>query len=261
MQYKFTQDRENYEMYASGGVIYSALGPPALPVRLANEIFRRCMAVRAAQGDSTPCILYDPCCGGAYHLTTLAYFNWDSIDRIYASDISEGAVSLATRNLSLLHVSGIEKRIQELTTLHDQYSKQSHAAALMNARTLRQHLLLFLKEHAINTVIFRADATDRQAISASLADEKPDLVIADIPYGWRSSWDSDSLALTSGEDPVYLLLDALLPKLAPKAVVAVASAKATKVEHEGYQRVEKVKVGRRQIVILRRTPTSRDGQA
>ena len=261
MEYKFTQDRENYEMYASGGVIYSAPGHTAFPVRLATEIFRRCMAVRAAQGDSHPCILYDPCCGGAYHLTTLAYFNWDSIERIFASDIADGAVSLATRNLSLLHVIGIEKRIQELSTLYDQYSKQSHAAALINARALRQQLLLFLKKHAINPTLFRADATDRHAVSAGLAGVKPDLIIADIPYGWRSSWNSDSLALPSGADPVYLLLDALLPNLASKAVVAVATAKSVKVNHEGYQRVEKFKVGRRQIVILRRTPASRDARA
>ena len=55
MQYKFTQERENYEAYASGGVLYAAPGHPAFPIRLANEIFRRCMAYRKAAGASGRC--------------------------------------------------------------------------------------------------------------------------------------------------------------------------------------------------------------
>lgn len=40
-------------------------------VRLASEIFRRCVAKRAAAGQAQPVTLYDPCCGGAYHLSAL----------------------------------------------------------------------------------------------------------------------------------------------------------------------------------------------
>jgi len=79
MPYKFARDRENYELFAGGGVLYSAPGHAAFPVRLTNEIFGRCMALWDAEGGGRRPTLYDPCCGGAYHLTTLAYFNWNRI--------------------------------------------------------------------------------------------------------------------------------------------------------------------------------------
>ncbi|MFO7323200.1 MAG: hypothetical protein DIU68_015840 [Chloroflexota bacterium] len=254
MQYKFTRDRENYEMYASGGVIYAAPGHTAFPVRLANEVFRRCLAFRAAQGMTGPCTLYDPCCGGAYHLTTLAYFNWNSIARIIGSDIDEDAVALARRNLSLLHSAGLERRIEELAALHERFGKPSHAAALDNARILRQWLEQWSTQRRIETAVFRADATDRRSLKAGLAGVRPDVVFTDIPYGWRSNWSPDTLALEAGIDPVQALLDALLPELAPGAVVAVASNKTVKVQHTGYRRIEKFKAGKRQLVILALEP-------
>jgi len=208
MQYKFTRDRENYEMYASGGVIYAAPGHTAFPVRLANEVFRRCLAFRAAQGMTGPCTLYDPCCGGAYHLTTLAYFNLNSIARIIGSDIDEDAVALARRNLSLLHSAGLERRIEELAALHERFGKPSHAAALDNARILRQWLEQWSTQRRIETAVFRADATDRRSLKAGLAGVRPDVVFTDIPYGWRSNWSPDTLALEAGIDPVQALLDA-----------------------------------------------------
>ncbi len=115
MEYKYTQAHESYEMYAAGGVFYSAPGLTAFPVRLAVEIFRRCQAIRAAQGAQGPAVVYDPCCGGAYHLATMAYFNWDQIAGIYGSDIDEDALGVATRNLSLLTLDGMDRRIAELT--------------------------------------------------------------------------------------------------------------------------------------------------
>ena len=65
---------------------------PPFPCRLAVEIFRRCQALRAAQGAQGPAVVYDPCCGGAYHLATMAYFNWDQIAGIYGSDIDVDAL-------------------------------------------------------------------------------------------------------------------------------------------------------------------------
>ncbi len=251
MEYKFTPDRENYEMYASGGVLYSAPGHTAFPVRLATEIFRRCLALRAHQGESDRCVLYDPCCGSAYQLTTMAYFNWHSIERIIGSDIDADALSVAARNLSLLDLNGLDRRINEISTLYQQFGKASHSIALKNALELKQRLSELIASHKIDTQLFRADVTDRQAVSAELAEAPVDVVMADIPYGQHSNWDAATAALVSATDPVHQLLESLLPVMRPNAVVAVAAAKKDKIRHEQYQKLERFTVGKRQIVILR----------
>lgn len=236
MEYKFTQDKENYEMYASGGVFYA--GQTAFPVRLATEIFRRCMALR---NESRRCVLYDPCCGGAYHLATLAYFNWSRIERIIASDIDANILSIAAKNLSLLKPDGLERRIEEIKSMYQQYGKPSHETALQYALALRQQ-----QDKPIETQVFRANALDSAAIRAGLDDTKPDIVISDLPYGQHSEWQGISTV-----EPVHQLLDSLLSVLTSNAVVAIAAAKKDKIKHEGYHRLEKFNVGKRQIVILR----------
>jgi 23S rRNA (guanine2535-N1)-methyltransferase len=250
MEYRYTQERENYAVYAAGGVFYSVPGHTAFPVRLASEIYRRCIAIRTSWEVSDRAVVYDPCCGGAYHLSTLAYFNWDNIKRIYGSDTDEDAIAVATRNLSLLSGAGLARRIQELSNLHQQFGKESHAVALQNALALQRRASELSRHHKIDTHLFRADATDRHAIAAQLADTKVDVVFTDIPYGHWSSWHSGTQALIQAADPVVQLLETLLPILAPKAVVAVAAAKKDKIAHECYRRLEKFNVGKRQIVLL-----------
>lgn len=250
MPYKFARDRENYERYASGGVFYSAPGHAAFPVRLANEIFGRCMALWDADGEGRRCTLYDPCCGGAYHLATLAFFNWYRLAHIAASDIDSELLALGARNLSLLSVDGLDRRIAELAALFRQFGKASHAAALANARILRERLAAFTRDHPVETRTFRADATDENAIRAGLAGTAVDIVITDLPYGQRSQWHSDTAALDASQDPVRQLLESLLPVLAPGAVVAVAATKRTPIDHEGYRRAGRFTLGKRQTVFL-----------
>ena len=43
MEYKFASERTNYTDLASGNVFYSLPGHPAFPVRLASEIYQRCL--------------------------------------------------------------------------------------------------------------------------------------------------------------------------------------------------------------------------
>lgn len=148
MPYKYAHERENYEMYASGSVLVSAPGHPAFPIRLANEIFRRCMAFREARGATGRCTLYDPCCGGAYHLTTMAFFNWAEIDHIIASDIDDDAVTVARRNLALLQPDGMARRIAEIEAMRAEFGKESHALALENAHTLAGRLTGLRQDHA-----------------------------------------------------------------------------------------------------------------
>lgn len=251
MEYKYTQAHESYEMYAAGGVFYSAPGLTAFPVRLAVEIFRRCQALRAAQGAQGPAVVYDPCCGGAYHLATMAYFNWDQISGIYCSDIDDNALGVAARNLSLLTLDGLDRRIAELTDLHQQYGKASHRASLQHAEQLRQHLVEAVQHHPLVTQIFSADVTDGAAVAAALPDVKIDIVLTDIPYGRLAGWGSSSLALAQGQDPIRQLLESLLAVLSSTSVVAVAASKKDKVAHDCFARLARFQIGARQIVILR----------
>src|SRR5512140_2505380 len=118
MQYQYVKERLDYSDLASGRVFHSLPGHPAFPVRLASEIFQRCMAHRKAiYNDSTRCVLYDPCCGAAYHLSVVAYLHRKDIQEIISSDIDEQAVALAKRNLELVNAAGLENRISEITDL------------------------------------------------------------------------------------------------------------------------------------------------
>ena len=254
MEYKYTQAHESYEMYAAGGVFYSAPGLTAFPVRLAVEIFRRCQAIRAAQGEQGPALVYDPCCGGAYHLATMAFFNWDQIAGIYASDIDEDALGVAARNLSLLTPAGMDRRIAELTGLLEQYGKASHETSLQHAEQLRQQVMDGAPRHPLATHIFGADATDAAAIASALPGVRVDIVLTDIPYGRLAGWGANSRALLDGGDPVHQLLESLLAVLSDNAVLAVAAAKKDKVAHACYARLTRMQVGARLIVIMR--PTS-----
>lgn len=248
MEYKFTPEKENYEMYASGGVFYAQPKHPAFPVRLSNEIFRRCMAFG---GYSTPCHIYDPCCGSAYHLAVIAYFNWDKIASITASDIDSDTLTFAKRNLSLLERDGFDRRIGEITQLYERFGKESHATTLHHATILKNQIDQFLAIHPIQTHLFHADATDNSAIQQEWDDKKVDMVITDIPYGWHSDWHPNSLAVTTKTDPIQNLLEALLPILHPQSVVAIAAGKQDKIRHACYARLDKMSIGKRQVVILR----------
>jgi 23S rRNA (guanine2535-N1)-methyltransferase len=253
MDYKYTQAHESYEMYAGGGVFYSAPGLTAFPVRLAVEIFRRCQAIRAAQGAHGPAVVYDPCCGGAYHLATMAFFNWNQIAGIYGSDIDDDALGIAARNLSLLTLDGMDRRIADLTGLYQQHGKASHEAALQHAQQLRQRLAEAVRHHPLATQLFGADATDAAAIAAALPNVKINVVLTDIPYGRLAGWGAGSLALMRGGDPIHHLLESLLPVLSDNSVLAVAAAKKDKIVHACYERLTRMQVGARQIVIMRPT--------
>jgi 23S rRNA (guanine2535-N1)-methyltransferase len=250
MEYKYTPSGANYAMYAAGGVFYAAPGHTAFPVRLAVEIYRRCLVIRSAQGMKDPAVVYDPCCGGAYHLATMAYFNWQEIAAIYASDIDEDALGIATRNLSLLTPDGMDRRIAELSSLHEQYGKASHATALGHARSLRQRLATLSRGHRTEAHLFRADAKNGAAIASQLGGATIDVVLTDTPYGRISSWGAGASAQAQAGDAIYQLLEVLLPHLATTAVVAVAAAKKDGIAHEHYRRVGKVSIGKRQVVLL-----------
>jgi 23S rRNA (guanine2535-N1)-methyltransferase len=248
MQYKYAKEQLDYSDFSSGRVFYSLPGHPAFPVRLASEIFQRCLAHRESIYQvSTPCILYDPCCGAAYHLSILGYLHGERIREIIGSDIDEKAVALAERNLGLLHRDRLEERIRELSGMLEQYGKESHREALRSASSLKEKRLALAEKYPLETKVFQASATDKRAIANHIQPQSVDIVFTDVPYGWHSQWrNADSLS-----NPLRSMLDALLEVLSTSSIVAVASDKQQKAAHERFQRLEQFQVGKRQVVILK----------
>jgi tRNA G10 N-methylase Trm11 len=71
------------------------------------------------------------------------------------------------------------------------------------------------------------------------------MVITDIPYGSHSKWEQ-----TQAADPAWAMLEALSSFLTPKSMLVVSSDKQQKIVHEKYKRLEKLQVGKRQVVFL-----------
>ena len=246
MPYKFVQHTQDYSDLASGRVFYSLPGHPAFPIRLGSEIFQRCLAAREAiYQETSPCTLYDPCCGAAYHLSVVAYLHGAHIRRIIASDIDEKAVALAKRNLGLLNLTGLDRRIAEITAMFEEYQKDSHRDALESAYRIRDVISTMYQPLAAD--VFQANATDRQALLNNIQPGSVDIVFSDVPYGQHSQWQGS----VESSNPIASMLEAIFDLLSPASIVAVASDKQQKAVHEKYQRVEQFQIGKRRVVLLR----------
>jgi tRNA G10 N-methylase Trm11 len=248
MPYKYATEQQDYSDYSSGRVFYSLPGHPAFPIRLASEIFQRCLAHREAiYGVSTPVILYDPCCGAAYQISVLAFLHGELIREVIGSDLDEKAVTVARRNLGLLHVDGFDRRMNEITEMFEQYGKDSHQDALRSASLLKKRLSALTTEHSLETRVFQANAVDSKEIAGQLRPHSVDIVFTDVPHGQHSYWRDSS----ASSNPLNSLLEALRGTLSSSAIVAIASDKQQKVSHDSYERIERFQVGKRRIVVLR----------
>src|SRR5215213_3131038 len=250
MQYKYGKEQSDYSDFSSGRVFYSVPGHPAFPVRLASEIFQRCVTHREAiYGISTPSVLYDPCCGAAYHLSVLAFLHGEYIQEVIGSDIDEKAVMLAERNFGLLQIGGLDKRTHEISKMFEQYSKASHNDALRSAAILKKKLSALTEKHSLETKVFQASAMDGNEISKQIKPKSVDIVFTDVPYGQHSYWRDTEL--TGQSNPLGSMLDALLGILAPSSIVAISSDKQQKAVHERFQRIEHFRAGKRRVVIMK----------
>ena len=244
MEYKFATERKDYADLASGHVFYSLPGHPAFPIRLASEIYQRCLELRGQV--TSPCTIYDPCCGAAYHLSVIAYLHWDSICRVICSDIDEKAVQMAERNLGLLTPGGMERRGREISAMVRLFDKESHNSALESISRLQEQVRVLTAIRPIQTHVFQANAIEPASLRAGLQDARIDILFSDIPYGQHSQWEQ-----TEAPRPIWDMLEAIYEFLSPQSIVAIASDKLQKVRHEKYKRLEKFQIGKRQVMILR----------
>jgi hypothetical protein len=244
MTYKYATEKKDYADLASGNVFYSLPGHPAFPVRLASEVYQRCLAWRGKE--NAPCTIYDPCCGAAYHLSVIAYLHWDSVCKIICSDIDGKAVQMAERNLGLLTPEGIERRGREISAMIRLYNKVSHKSALESLSRMQERVNCLNAIRAIQRHVFQANATQAASLREALQGTEIDMVISDIPYGLHSHWMETQTA-----DPIGAMLEALFEFLSPKSIVAIASDKLQKASHGKYRRLEKFQIGKHQVIILR----------
>ncbi len=230
MEYKYCEN-SNYEDFASGRVIYNASGVPNFPVRLVNEMYRRCLQYSNKKTDIS---LYDCCCGGGYSLTVLGLLNQKTISQVIASDIDIKMIEIAKKNLSLLTEAGVNHRINEINSLYQQYKKDSHKSAIESARRI-----LSLIEKKIDVQLFQANA-----LQEIKADINPNIIITDVPYGNLVQWQD-------GSDGVNNLLDSLKEICSTDTVIAISMDKSQKVNNTSFKRLEKQIIGKRKFEIYK----------
>ena len=246
-QYRFATEDQDYSDFASGRVLYNLPGQPALPVRLTSEIYQRSYALWLDAGGRGPARLYDPCCGAAYHLAVLGLLHGALIKEIYAADIDATVLKTAVRNLGLLSLEGMDRRMGTIQAMLADYHKDSHWEALASAIRLRT--LLANQSHAIPTHTFQANALAPSPARQEMAGEPVDIALTDVPYGWHSTWQFAGASLPI--DPLWAVLEALQTCLVPAGIVAVICDKEQKAAHPSYQRLERIRMGKRQAFIFR----------
>lgn len=240
MEYIYESTQRSYEDFASGRVLYNAQGTTSFPVRLASEIAQRCFHLLEKKGIQGPYTLFDPCCGGAYLLTVVGLLHGQRIHRVIGSDINAEVLGIAGKNLSLLREEGLEQRTEQLKELLALYHKPSHQDALQSAGRLKE---LLRSSRLEETVCFQADITQPKENLASC--KGIHIVMTDLPYGDLVSWGGGS------DEPVGDFFNGIHSILDPaRSVVAVISDKGQKLKHDRFQRIQHLKVGKRQVAIF-----------
>lgn len=232
MEYRYGKN-DNYEDFASGRVLYHGSGMTNFPVRLAQEIYGRCLQYSPKKKDIC---LYDCCCGGGYLLTVLGFLNQDSLVKIIGSDINPELLEIAKKNLSLLSKEGINERIIEIEQMIANYQKQSHMEAKNSALRLKGML-----KTNIEVEVFQSDAL--REINLKI---KPDLIITDVPYGNMVDWQGNQ------KNVIDKLLDSLFKICSSETIIGLCMNKKQKITNKKFIRLEKQQIGKRKFEILRK---------
>ncbi|MBO4238447.1 rRNA methyltransferase [Pseudonocardia alni] len=227
---------------ALDAVLASAPGRPTLPVRLTVELAGR---ARVHLPADAPLTVWDPCCGAGATLTVLGLLV-PGLARLVGTDADPGPLDLARRNLALLDPGGLTARAADLEALAARHDKPSYAEAATAVRTL-------VPASAPAWSVTPADARDTAAVRSALAGAGPygtgpDLVLADLPHGRRTTW---AAAADDDEDPGVEFLRAVATALRPDAVVVAVGRGRTVPLPGGARPLERVRVGHRAAVLVR----------
>ncbi|NLK44933.1 MAG: hypothetical protein GX300_11140, partial [Tissierellia bacterium] len=160
----------------------------------------------------------------------------DTIGKIFGSDINEEILHVANKNLSLLSIEGIDKRIKEIEEMILNYEKQSHIDAKNSAIKLKGLIKI-----DIDFQVFQADA-----LKSIELQEKPDIIITDVPYGNIVNWEGNE------ENFIDSLLDSLYEISTSDTIIGLCMDKKQKVKNEKFRRLEKQQIGKRRFEILRK---------
>ena len=246
MPYRHARVAEDYTAYAAGHILYARPGQTAFPIRLTDEIWGRCLALRQQLGlADKPLTIFDPCCGGAYQLTTLALRHGEQIRQIVAADLDPDALALARQNLGLLTRAGLNTRAKELRTLCESHGKISHAEAVAHLPTLQ------VRQGAIEPLavtLFAADAGRPDQLRSRLTDVSIDLVLSDVPYGQKAVW--GGILAMDPAGPLNTLLNALQAVISPQTILALAMSKGQRADHPAYKQLSRFQIGKRRIQFL-----------
>ncbi|MDF2609188.1 MAG: hypothetical protein K0R92_662 [Lachnospiraceae bacterium] len=237
MEYKYAQN-DNYEDFASGRVLYHVGGEPTFPVRLALEMYERCLQYSDKKRDIS---LYDCCCGGAYMLTILGLLKSNTISKLYGSEIDLKSIKLAEDNLGLLTKSGVKKRRSELDALYKKYGKVSHMEALQSIDRIEKLLTKEIKTFVFNRNVLEVCDFPIASFSneecATLYDE---LIhrIENICLSLYWDFDKGSLNEWLIELAVEDLSSNINPKIMKKIITSINYLKEPKnIDHDLYHKV------------------------
>lgn len=239
MPYRHAVPRENFADF-SGGVLHSAPGFPAFPVRLASEMFQRALALSSA----STARVWDPCCGSGYLLTTLALMHRTEIAEVFGSDVDQEALALARKNLALLCEGGLPARAEVLRERAERLAKPGYSGTADAADRLARR---FAQDGgALPHRVASADVSRPDELRIALSGERPNLVITDVPYGEKTSWVGPDVARgTEG------MLVALRDVLNDGTIIAVASRSRFSGTPTGLRRVGSFKIGTRSVRYFR----------
>ncbi|WP_226367884.1 rRNA methyltransferase [Pseudonocardia sp. ICBG162] len=249
---------------ALDAVLASAPGRPTLPVRLTVELAGR---ARAHLPADAPLTVWDPCCGAGVTLTVLGLLV-PGLARLVGTDADPEPLDLARRNLALLDPGGLTARAADLDALAARHDKPSYADAATAARTL-------VPASTPAWSVAPADARDTAAVRSVLAGAGrygtgPDLVLADLPHGHRTTWAASptrpgaadapapdagparaAAAADQDQDPGVEFLRAVATVLRPDAVVVAVGRGRTVPLPGGVRPLDRVRVGHRAAVLVR----------
>lgn len=233
---EFSFEKDTYEDYASGRVLYGMPGASAFPVRMASDVFEQAVHLLKAKGVNAPYVVYDPFCSGAYLLTVLGFLYGKHIKTLLGSDIDPNVLTLAAKNLSLLTKEGMERRTGEIERMIAEFKKDSHRDALESAKVLSKKISEPGRHLEMNSFVF--DALHGDFFSQDLP--KIDLVITDLPFQEEES--DDNFA--------QLFLTNIKKSLNPNAIVCLSSNKKQPAQHNGYNRITSLKQVKRKVLFL-----------